>query len=143
MVSLPRSLQDHGKILARLPRNLPWILARVPWLRTLGYYIMLITVQAFYVISRIANILLVAWRVSSANALAKFHSFPSSPWLAYLFHHTEVFLIFGLFLGNANIYGYIQTFFIGSAPKFSLFHISIPHFLSFLNSFLENANSYD
>ena len=36
MASLPRSWQDHGKILARLPRNLPWILARMPWLRALG-----------------------------------------------------------------------------------------------------------
>ena len=36
MASLPRSWQDHGKILARLPRNLPWILARMPWLQTLG-----------------------------------------------------------------------------------------------------------
>ena len=35
MASLPRSW-DHGKILARLPRNLPWILARMPWFRTLG-----------------------------------------------------------------------------------------------------------
>ena len=36
MASLPRTWQDHGKILARLPRNLPWILARMPWFRTLG-----------------------------------------------------------------------------------------------------------
>ena len=40
MVSLPRSCQDHGKILARLARNLPWILARVSWLRTLGEHYM-------------------------------------------------------------------------------------------------------
>ena len=30
--------QDHGKIniLTRIARNLPWILARIPWPRTLG-----------------------------------------------------------------------------------------------------------
>ena len=28
--------QDHAKILARLARNVPWIVARIPWLRTLG-----------------------------------------------------------------------------------------------------------
>ena len=36
IVSLPRSWQDHGMILARLARNLPWILARITWLPTLG-----------------------------------------------------------------------------------------------------------
>ena len=36
---MARSWQDHGKILARLPRNLPWILARMPWFRTLGNFI--------------------------------------------------------------------------------------------------------
>ena len=36
MASLPRSWQGHGKILARLSTNLPWILARMPWFRTLG-----------------------------------------------------------------------------------------------------------
>ena len=41
MAFLPRSWQDHGKILARLARNLPWILARIPWLRTLGTLIFL------------------------------------------------------------------------------------------------------
>ena len=37
MVSLPRSWQDYGKILARLARNLPWVLAMIPWLRKLGW----------------------------------------------------------------------------------------------------------
>ena len=36
MESLARSRQDYGKILPRLANNLPWIMARVPWLRTLG-----------------------------------------------------------------------------------------------------------
>ena len=35
MECLPKSWQYHGKILARHVRNLPWIMARAPWLRTL------------------------------------------------------------------------------------------------------------